>query len=89
MFWHSFIGGPIGGEYTEPAILHDAVCRSGWFSVKFCDQLMKEAMVAHGTHEETINAIMLGLGVSRLWRRKLPVDPTASNPMQLWRKNEN
>jgi hypothetical protein len=72
--FHSIVGVPIGGEYTEPAILHDALVRSGFYSPRFCDDLMKEAMEAHGTPQPTINSVMLGLRISRLWRRKRPVD---------------
>ena len=73
-FFRGIVGVPIGGEYTEPAILHDALVRSGFYSPQFCDDLMKEAMQSHDTPQPTINSVMLGLRVARLWRRKRPVD---------------
>lgn len=78
------VGSPIGGEYTEPAVLHDALYRSGLFSLRRCDVLMREAMIAHGTPEETINSIMLGLGVARLWRRRRPVDPMVDHYLKIY-----
>jgi hypothetical protein len=73
------VGSPIAGEYLEAAILHDATCRSGWFPIRACDQLMHRAMEAHHVDPETINAIDAALRVSRIWRRKPPVDPAASD----------
>jgi hypothetical protein len=76
--FYSLIGPPVGGEYTEAAVLHDAVCRSGWIPLRDCDKLMHEVMVAHGTPDNIVNPIMLALTFSRLWRRRVrPSDSDA------------
>lgn len=74
VFW-SLLGHPLSGEYLESAILHDALARSGMYSPRDADDIMHEAMVAQGTPEDTINGVMLGLGISRLWRRQKALDP--------------
>ena len=82
LFWQ-LAGPPFGGEYTEAAILHDAMCQSGLYSPAACDRLMKESMISGGTPQPTVNAIMLGLGISRLWRRKRSADPTSGRYLEV------
>ena len=77
-FW-GLVGHPLSSDYLESAILHDALARSGMYGPREADDIMHEAMVAQETPEETINSIMLGLRISRLWRRRLPLDPHATD----------
>lgn len=73
LFW-TLVGPPIGGNYTEPAILHDALVLSGLYSPRECDRTMVEAMVLYRVRKRTINSIRLGLFISRAWRRQRPAD---------------
>lgn len=83
-FLRWWVGDPWTGEYVEAAILHDAMCRCGWYELDYCDDVMAESMAAHGTPGEIINAISAGLAIARLWRRKPKVDPDADRYIRVY-----
>jgi hypothetical protein len=82
LLW-TLVGHPRDPDWEREGYLHDALCRSGWFPIKFCDRLMVEALTVSGCPQEKREAIDHGLAISRAWRRKRPVDPLAGTYLQV------
>ena len=59
----SIVGCPLGGLYSSPACLHDALYASKIFDRKTCDKLFHEAMLSCGVSQSLAKEMYLAVRV--------------------------
>jgi len=67
----SYFGGPLSGKYRRGALLHDGLLRQGMEPDR-AHALFRDAMLADGLKEETVDEFFVAVSLKTLWDR-LPI----------------